>query len=198
MLVTEKIIHTQFLVYDLEMSGLDPESDEILEIASIPMHGSEIVEDEGFFVQLHPIDFIEQESRQVHGISYEGDGLSEKPKIETALPQFFKHAQGRVLVGQRPALDLDFLQYAGKISATIVPRFQIIDISRLFLYFFPNVRRYNLDEIAINFGFRKRTGSHNAWDDAFTTASIFRKMILKLNSTGKTTLGELLHLGRLL
>jgi hypothetical protein len=45
--------------------------------------------------------------------------------------------QDRIVVAMNPRLDLEFLRVAGKNHAVMIPRFSIIDIARLYVYFFP-------------------------------------------------------------
>jgi len=191
------IVRTDFLVYDLEMTGLDSEEDEILEIACVPMKGHVINEKMGFFVQLNPDRAIDPESKQVHGLSGHQCNFSDNPMMETVLPQFISHSVGKILVGQSPRLDMDFLQTAARYNAIMLPRFQVIDISKLFFYFFPGSHKWNLDEIAIKFGLRHREGYHNAWDDTILTAKIFSKMVTKLNHRGFSKVSDLLGISRM-
>lgn len=190
-------LQANFLVYDIEMTGLDPENDEIVEIATIPMYGPKIKEDMGFFVQINPQSSISTEARSIHGISGDALDFAGRPLLETVLPQFIDQARGKILIGQKPRLDLDFIREAGKKHAVMIPRFRILDISRIFLYLFPHADRYNLDEIAINMGLRRREGHHNAFDDALLTAKIFSKMIARLSKKGILDVESLKRIGRL-
>jgi DNA polymerase III epsilon subunit family exonuclease len=196
-MIIDAILKSHFLVYDLEMTGLDPEKDEIIEMATVPMTGERIEQRDGFFVQLNPQRSINVDAKKVHGISGDKYDMAQLPQIETVLPQFISQAFGKIIVGQNPALDLEFLQVASKISAIMLPRFRVVDISRLFYYFYPVSERYNLDEIAMRFGLRRREGVHNAWDDALLTAKIFSRMLKKLYSLGIETERELLNLTRI-
>ncbi len=188
----------RFLVYDMEMTGLDPENDEIMEIATIPMLGPNIDMDLGFFVQLNPRTSIKPGARNVHGISGDADKFSQRPLMETVLPQFIQQSHGKILIGQNPRMDLEFIQEAGKKHAVLIPRFRVIDISRLFLFLFPDARHYNLDEIAIRMGLRRREGHHNAFDDALLTAKAFSRMIGKLSRKDVRDLNDLSQVGRML
>jgi ATP-dependent DNA helicase DinG len=118
--------------------------------------------------------------------------------MESVLPQFIQQTQGRILVGQTPRTDINFLQYAGKLHAVMIPRFRIIDISRLFLRLYPDARKYNLDQIAIKVGLRRREGHHNALEDAFLTAKIFMRLLDKLSEKELNDVRELLRIGRML
>jgi len=58
----------RFLAIDLEMTGLDPDFDEIIELAAIPMIGIEIGDGEAFYAEIRPERNIPAETKAVHGL----------------------------------------------------------------------------------------------------------------------------------
>ena len=194
----ELIYNTKFLVYDMEMTGLDPDEDEIIEIASLPVDGTKIVDELGFFTQVNTFAQMKPHSRKIHGISNDSYEKSQRPMLDSVLPQFLNQAQGKILVGQRPRMDMEFLNTAGKNYAVMIPRLQIIDISALYLNLFPGASKHNLDEIAMSVGLRRRHGNHNAWDDAYLTAQILTKLIFRLRAKNIIKQKDLLRLGRII
>ncbi len=191
------VIKTRFLAYDMEMTGLDPWDDNIVEIACVQIDGLTIREEHGFFVQLNPQTGFDPMASDITGLSHNRNDFYENPQIESVLPEFLGQAQERILVGQNPRLDLEFLRTAGKSAAMMIPNYPIIDISRLFIRAFPGEDRFNLDHIARRLNLRPRRGQHNAWEDTILTAHCFVRLAGIFRKKGMTTAGDLMKAGRM-
>ncbi len=193
----QSVVKARFLAYDMEMTGLDPWADEIVEIACIPIDGLSIRDDHGFFVQLNPNSGFDPGAKHVTGLSHQQQDFNDNPQIESALPEFLGMAQERILVGQNPKMDMEFLRTAGKSAAIMVPNYPIIDISRLFMRLYPGEQHYNLDHIARVLGFGPRRGKHNAWEDTMLTARCFVRLAAMFRNKGMTSAGEIIKAGRM-
>ena len=193
----KSVMNGRFLVYDLEMTGLNPDRDEIVEMACVPVDGTTINEEMGFFVQVNPNSGFDPSATNVTGLSHNSTSFDENPDIETALPEFLAQAQTRVLVGQNPRLDMEFLRNAGKNSAIMIPSFPVIDISRLFIRLFPGEHRYNLDHIARKLNLGPKRHEHNAWNDTVLTAQAFVRLVAIFRKNGNVTMGDLIKAGRM-
>ena len=191
--MTGEIAQCRFLVFDLEMTGLSPENDSIIEIGSVPLTGL-AVDGDYFFTAVQPYTDVHAESKRIHGL--DGDQLWQAPPAEVALSQFFKLIQGRILIGQKPELDLAFLWMAAKIVGGNIPHDWAIDISRIFRNVYPDQNYFSLDAMARRVGLNKRDEVHNALEDAILTAKILGRIMPRLQKMGVFNTGELISIGR--
>ena len=186
-------MRAKFLVFDLEMTGLSPERDSIIEIGAVPLEG---VAPDGdyFFTPVQPYTHIRSESKRIHGL--DGDDLWMAPPAEIALPQFFELARGRILVGQKPQLDLAFLWKAAKTVGGDFAADWAIDVSKIFSALFPDSRKTSLDAMARAVGIFAKREFHNALGDAIITAKVFAALVPKMNLMGISTVESLISAAR--
>lgn len=187
------ILHTRFLVFDLEMTGLSPERDSIIEIGAVPLEGV-TVDGDYFFTPVQPYTNISSESKKIHGL--DGDDVWMAPPAEVALGQFFDLMRGRVLVGQNPRVDLAFLWRAAKTVGGNFFQDWAIDVSRLFTKIFPLNEGLSLEKMARKLGIYARREFHNALGDAILTAKIFGALLPELQRKGIMSIDELISAGK--
>jgi len=188
-----EISRAHFLSFDFEMTGLDPDSDSIIEIGAVPLHGSAI-DGDFFFSLVRPYTNVRPTSKKIHGI--DGNALKTAPSAEHIFPEFVKLARGRILLGQKPQLDLDFLWSAAKNVGMYVDNTFALDLSRLYTIAFPQKDFTSLDAMAKQVGLSPRENYHNALDDAILTAKIFGKILPLLQKRGIIDLRALISRGR--
>ncbi len=95
----------EFVVFDTETTGLNPDSDEILEIAAVKIRGGEkLGEFHSFIKPRKPVDIS---IRKIVGLT--DDEMNEAPGIEESLPRFLEFCEGAVLVGHNAAFEHRFL-----------------------------------------------------------------------------------------
>lgn len=187
------IYKTRFLSFDLEMTGLNPYEDSIIEIAAVPLLGNKI-EEPYFFSPLQPYSFISSESKKIHGLN--GSKLLNAPPAEVVIPEFFRLAKGRILLGQNPGLDIAFLWQAAKKIGDIPPEEWAIDISKVFNYIYKNTEKLSLETMAKRFEIRVSRTIHNALEDTIIVAEIFQKITPMLYKHHIRTLNDLITVGK--
>ncbi len=180
-------------MFDLEMTGLEPEKDSIIEVGAVPLEGLRL-DGDYFFTPVQPYTNVRSESKRIHGL--DGDDLWAAPPAEIALSDFFRLARGRILVGQNPKLDLAFLWEAAKKIGGDFSADWAIDISRLFAAVFPQQRRLSLDFMAKKLHIPARRQFHNALGDAIITAKIFGALMPEICKRGILSLRDLISTGR--
>jgi len=187
-------VHQQrFLAFDLEMTGLSPQRDSIIEIGAIPMLGSK-TDGDCFFSNMQPYTSVSAESKRIHGI--DSDDLWESPPAEFVLPKLFEMMKGRVLLGQKPELDLAFLWSAAKKVGGDIPIDWAIDIAKLFTIPFPNQHSFSLDAMARRVGIGVDRKFHNALQDARITARIFGRILPRIQKKGIYSIGKIIAAGK--
>ena len=107
-----KIIDTEFLVADLEMTGLDPKQDMILSIGTTLIQRKSIVHAQAKHQLVFQANADLRNSAPIHRI-FEPD-LLKGDEIVAVLASFLRQLEGRVLVLHHAALDRKFLNAACK------------------------------------------------------------------------------------
>lgn len=187
------ITHSRFLVFDLEMTGLSPRKDSIIEIGAVPLLGLSL-DGDYFFTSVQPYTNVRASSKKIHGL--DGDDLWDAPPAEIALPNFFKLMNGRILVGQHPQLDLAFLWTAAKNIGGNIPSDWAIDISKVFAKVYPDQNSFSLDSMAHRVGLSRESEFHNALGDAILVIEIFSRILPDLQRAQVRSLDDLIAIGR--
>lgn len=196
-----------YLVLDLEMTGPEPDYNEIIQI------GAEVYDDEWkfrgeFLSNVYPEneDAFSGHSEEIHGISL--DDLDEAPMLNEVLEDFeawlrkslFLREQdslkGLVICGQSIINDINFLSYAYKKEKLPWPfSFRMLELHSISQYAFMILekngkkvpRSLSLKNVAHYFGYEREGESHNALEDSHLTAKCF---IALFDLAGKLKLNE--------
>lgn len=196
-----------YLVMDLEMTGPEPDYNEIIQI------GAEIYDDEWnckgeYLSNVYPEneDAFSGHSEEIHGISL--DDLDEAPMMYDMLPEFegwirkslYMPPDERlwkvIICGQSVINDINFLSYAYKKEKLKWPfSFQLIDLHTVSYYGFMILQKngrqvpksLSLESVAKHFGLSRETETHNALEDAKLTAKCLKAFF---DLTGKLELKQ--------
>lgn len=170
-----------FVVFDLETTGLNNnpamgKMDRIIEIGAVKIVDGEMKEKFSTFVACP--ERLSREIIDLTGISDED--LIGAPAIEDAIADFFKFADGAILVGHNVTFDYRFVQYYGEQNGYMFDQKQLDTLTlaqELLRGVLPN---YKLNSVADYYGFT--FNHHRAFDDACVTAKIFIEFIKKRGS----------------
>lgn len=99
-----------FVCLDCETTGLDPEKDEIIEIAIARFNFNAIIE--SFETLIEPSFPIPEESIAIHHISDEM--VKGKPKVQEVLPRIFAFVNNHIIVGHGITNDISFLSASAR------------------------------------------------------------------------------------
>lgn len=172
----QKFLETEFTVFDIETSGLDPLKDEILEIAGIKMRGPEEVE--RFEQLIQPTRAIPPEVEKINGLN-EIFLLANGRKSQEVLKEFLDFCKSSIMVGHNiKDFDWLFINSHAKKHSLSLPQNNLIDtlhLSRKIL----QLPQYNLTAVARNFGFENRN-AHRAMPDVEVNAKVFIKLMEKM------------------
>lgn len=98
-----------YVVFDLETTGLSPNTDEIIEISAVKAEGGKVKET--FSTLVNPGRPIPREASMVNGIT--DDMVAGAPKLPEAIKEFSEFIGKQVLVGHNiRSFDLKFLSKA--------------------------------------------------------------------------------------
>lgn len=157
-----------FVVFDLETTGLDPNRDEIIEIGAVLWQDGEVTA--SFHSLVNPGKSLPEEIQQLTGIR-DAD-LQDAPHIDGILPEFLAFIEGRPLAGHNVRFDMKFLlsacDDAGYELSTAKEGFDTLLAARVLL---PMARGFKLTELAKSLAF-PNSEAHRALADAQTTAHL--------------------------
>lgn len=155
-------LHTKdYVVFDLETTGLSPEADEIIEISGMRVREGKTVEE--FSTLVNPGRPIPYAAARINGIT--DSMVRDAPALQDALERFLAFAGEDILVGHNiHSFDMPFL-YNGSARALkrAVPN-DYVDTLYLAKSCLPGLHRYRLTDIAAHFGIDTQ-GAHRALKD---------------------------------
>ena len=160
----------EFVVFDLETTGLSRFADKITEIGAVRVVNGEITD--VFNELVNPEKLIPDKVIELTGITNEM--VMDKAKIDQALPRFLDFAGDAILVGQNSDFDIGFVrENARKLGYEFSPIY--MDTLPMARALFDDMARFSLDKIARKLNI-PAFNHHRASDDARATAQIFIKM----------------------
>ena len=161
----------EFVIFDIETTGLSNKLDRITEIGAVRIKGGRIIEEYNQLV--NPQIPIPEKIIQLTGITNEM--VVNAPTIEAVLPDFIKFIGTVPIVAHNAGFDIGFIREGvKKIGVTV--KNTVVDTLQLARVLLPKLKRHKLDVIAKEFGI-KLENHHRAVDDALCLANIYIKMI---------------------
>ncbi len=170
-------IYDEYVVFDIETTGLSSRSDEIIEIGAVKVKNGQI--EEQFHSLIRPNRSISLEITRLTGITNEM--VEDKPELDDVLDDFLCFINDKPLVAHNAAFDVSFIKEACRKRKIMLnnPTVDTIKLSKILL---PNLKKYRLDSVAASLNISMEN-HHRATDDARTAAWILVKLfeILKQN-----------------
>lgn len=168
----------EFVVFDIETTGLSAATCKITEIGAVIVKNGEILDRFNSFV--NPGTPIPENIVELTGIT--DDMVADAPFIDKVLPVFFDFIGERMLVAHNAAFDTGFIRQAAEETGLKFenPYLDTVAMSR---YMNPTLKNHKLDTLAAHY----RLGNfnhHRASDDAEMLAGIFTCMIERLKEEG--------------
>lgn len=160
-----------YCALDLEMSGFDPEADEILEIGfvffSLDKQGVKVIEE--WTQVFKPTGVVHPKILGLTGISQAE--LEQAPLISEHIEFLKNKLSHATIVGHSISVDLAFLNNAG-----LNFQGESIDTLELAQFILPAQQAYNLESLVHSFGIVP-TGAHRALADAKATMALLEKLL---------------------
>ena len=168
----------EFVVFDIETTGLSPLGCKITEIGAVLVKKDEVLAIFNTFV--NPEIPIPPEITQLTGIS--DDMVKDAPKTKEAIQSFLDFIGDRMLVAHNASFDISFIR---KAAADFDLPFSnaYLDTVSMSRYVNPDLKKHKLDTVAEYFGLGD-FNHHRASDDAEMCAKIFYRMVDKLENDG--------------
>lgn len=165
----------EYVVFDLETTGLNPRYCGITEIGAVRLRGGEIVDTFSTFV--NPEQPISQQITDITGIT--DDMVKDAPKMGDALEMFKFYIGDKPLAAHNAPFDMSFIKKHGEDNGI---RFDnpCLDTVGLLKRTFPNHKSYSLGNLAADFNIKLR--HHRALDDAECTAKLMAMAMKQLQN----------------
>ena len=167
----DKVFEGEYVVFDLETTGLEATKDEIIEIGACKIENGRITKTFSTFVK--PSRHIPREITELTGIN---DAMvADAPTINYVLPDFYKFCYGTTMVGHNVSFDIGFIyNIAKKLSYDFNnPLMDTIEMARKKL---PGLKNYKLGTVVDRLKI-VLDNAHRAINDATATAKVFIKLM---------------------
>ena len=173
-----------FVVFDIETTGLSAVHEKITEIGAVKISNYQIVD--RFSELINPQKPIPFKITELTGITNEM--VSDKRTIEEVLPDFLEFVGDSMLVAHNSDFDTGFIREACNKQGLKynLKALDTVTISRALL---PELKRHKLNVIAKHLNI-KLENHHRAVDDAEATANIFLKFIEMFQDNGVEKLSQ--------
>lgn len=183
---TQRTLDTvDFVVIDVETTGLRPGPDRVIEVGAVRVRGGEAVA--AFQSLINPGRHIPSFIVQFTGIT--PDMLKDAPTASEIFPELLQFIDGAILVGHNIGFDLNFLAHEAKLLGQAFP-LDGLDTIPLARRFIPGLKRFKLDFVAQALKI-PTTHRHRALGDAQVTAAVLLRMLELARQQGIETLGHL-------
>jgi len=164
----------EFIVFDLETTGLNAANCKIIEIGAVRISGGKVLEKYDVFVD--PECDIPAEITELTSITNEM--VKGQRKIDEILPEFLEFVGDRLMIAHNADFDMGFVRVAAK-NLGLPFKNASLDTVALSRYLNPELKKHKLNILAEHYdlgGFHH----HRASDDAEMLSMIFFKMLKQL------------------
>lgn len=180
----DETVDSDFVVFDIETTGLSSEKDEITEIGAVKISGGKVSGRWSSFI--NPCRPIPDNIVKLTGIT--DDMVADAPKITEILGDFLDFCKGCVLVAHNAKFDTGFIKEATK-RQSLDYDFCMLDTLSLARCLYPELKNHKLDNLTKHLNVVLEN-HHRAVNDAKATADVFIKMLSELRERGITKLSE--------
>ena len=167
-----------YVLFDLETTGLSPDTDAIIEISALKVDGGEVIDE--FSTLVDPGFHIPYMASSINGIT--DDMVTGSPKIDQALRDFVAFAGDSILVGHNIRnFDLRFIQRdAMNILGKPIPN-EYVDTLAVARRCLPELSSRSLGSLAYHYGI-SYDGAHRALADCHINKKVYDCLIKEMEN----------------
>jgi len=159
-----------YVALDLELTGLDPVRDDIIEVGLVKFRDNEVLDKYASLVRTSRR--LPLKIERMVGIA--PNELRDAPPFEAIQARITRLMGSHPVVGHGIDTDISFLSRYG-----LTPPHQIIDTFELASILVPEARRYTLSHLAKHMGIA-HPNAHRALDDAMAAKDLFLALLERL------------------
>ena len=169
-----------YVALDLEMTGLSPRKDAILEIGAVKVRDMEVMET--YTAMVNPGFPVPEHVTKLTGITTEM--AQQGREIHTVLPEFLEFCGQSVILGHNIGFDFGFLQQNAANMGKTFPDMAIdtLAIARKFL---PELPSRKLGDLCDHYQIREERW-HRACDDADAASRLYQKLAEAFSEENET------------
>jgi DNA polymerase III subunit epsilon len=176
---------SEYVVFDLETTGLSPERDAIVEIGAMRVRGGQVQAHEVFQTLVKPQDAhgntlsIPWYTVRVHGIN--DQMVRDAPQLDEVLPRFLEFVGGAAVVAHNVAFDSGFIRAGAARHGLLWQPAREVCTVQLSRRAFPQERGHKLDAVASRLELEFEPGGrHRSMGDVRVTAEAFVRLTERL------------------
>ncbi|HEU4328639.1 MAG TPA: helicase C-terminal domain-containing protein [Roseiflexaceae bacterium] len=173
-----------FVALDVETTGLDPEADEIIEVAAVKFRGDEVLET--FERLVKPRHSLPLKITRLTGIT-DAD-LADAPPFPHIAPDLARFVKSYPIVGHSIGFDLRMLAAKGM----RLPQ-QSFDTFEMATLLVPHLPSYTLSSLCARLGV-SLTNAHRALADTEATRQVFLQLLGRIEALSLTDISEITRL----
>ncbi len=168
--IPDELMENEYVVFDLETTGLDLMNNGITEIGAVRVKNGKVTEQ--FTTLVKPDYPITAEIVAITGITEKM--VKDSPKIGAVIPDFMKFIEGAILVAHNAEFDVKFIKrFAGAEEYEV--KNKVLDTVEIARSTLPYLKHFDLHTIAEHFNITFH--HHRALSDAYATAEAFIEMM---------------------
>ena len=188
---TKTMRNVSFAVVDFETTGLNPETDRIVQLAAVIVNGDgDIIDSFDTIVKPENPDEYQHGAEHIHGISAEQ--VSSGMPLRLALEKLWDISAGNVFTAHNAQFDLGFLHAESErvgINDHVEVHIDTLELSRRTTGA-DNTRRHNLLALCEHYGI-ERDKVHDAKSDATATAALLMHLMKEIGVETPDQVSEL-------
>jgi DNA polymerase-3 subunit alpha (Gram-positive type) len=169
----------EFVVFDVETTGLSSKYDKIIELAGVKVKGGEIID--RFEAFSNPGEPLTETIKEITGIT--DDMLVGAPPVSEVITDFREWVGDAVFVAHNASFDMGFIEAAYQAEGFGSYQNGVIDTLELSRTINTDFKKHGLNILAKKYNV-ELTQHHRAIYDAEATAYIFIKMLYQLKEMG--------------
>lgn len=171
-----------YVVFDLETTGINPESDAIIEVSAIKVKNHEITEE--FSTLVNPGRHIPRQATAVNGITDEM--VADAPAVKKAMEDFLSFIGSSILVGHNiHTFDINFAYDAVLTFWGRDLKNDYVDTLYMARRYLPELSHYKLVDVAAYFGL-ETDGAHRALFDCMMNQRCYEELGKLMGEKGLT------------
>ena len=175
----KKIDEEEFVVFDIETTGLNSHTNEIIEIGAVKIKAGRIVD--RYSQLINPGRPIPYHITEITSITDEQ--VANEPKIDEVIGKFVDFIGDAVLVAHNAPFDMGFIKRDIKKYLNIDYQCSVIDTLQMARDLFPDLKKYGLGDLNKTLGLALEK-HHRAVDDSQATANMFIIFLEKYKEKG--------------
>ena len=175
----KKIDEEEFVVFDIETTGLNSHTNEIIEIGAVKIKAGRIVD--RYSQLINPGRPIPYHITEITSITNEQ--VANEPKIDEVIGKFVGFIGDAVLVAHNAPFDMGFIKRDIKKYLNIDLQSSVIDTLQMARDLFPDLKKYGLGDLNKTLGLALEK-HHRAVDDSQATANMFIIFLDKYKEKG--------------